>query len=200
MIAVARSAESLPPLARFLVDGRTDEAEGRVAWVASRNLPTEDPVLGARIMRATANQNVRVTEPVYHLVLSFHPTDAVDQAVMEHVADRLLGTLGLQEHQVLLVAHADRPHPHVHLLVNRVHPETGKAWSRRLDYAAIQRGLRDEAEALGLWRVRPGREREPTPDLAENLRTYERLVELGRKRSDVALEMSAPQTRSPHPA
>src|SRR5260370_41711913 len=94
---------------------------------------------------------------------------------MEHVADRLLGTLGLQEHQVVVVAHADRPHPHVHLLVNRGHPETGKAWSRWLDYAAIQRVLREEEEALGLWRVRPGREREPTPDLAENLRTYERL-------------------------
>src|SRR5260370_727213 len=68
-------------------------------------------------MRATAAQNVRVTEPVYHLVLSFHPTGAVDRAEMEGAADRLLGTLGLQEHHVVLVAHAQRPHPHLHLLM-----------------------------------------------------------------------------------
>jgi hypothetical protein len=195
MIGVAHSTKRFPVLARYLVEGRTGEAEGRVAWVASRNLPTDDPVLGARIMRATAAQNVRVTEPVYHLVVSFHPTDAVDRAVMERVADRLLGTLWLQEHQVVLVAHADRPHPHVHLLVNRVHPETGKAWCPWQDHPAIQRVLREEEEALGLWRVRPGRERDPTADLAENLRTYERLVELGRKRYHADLEMASAQAR-----
>src|SRR5258708_27945367 len=126
MIGVVRSTKRFPILARYLVEGRTDDAEGRVAWVASRNLPTDDPVLGARIMRATAAQNVRVTEPVYHLVLSFHPTDAVDRAVMEGVADRLLGTLGLQEHQVFPVPHANPPPPPFLPLV-RPHPCTPPA-------------------------------------------------------------------------
>src|SRR5258708_17134279 len=197
MIGLARSTKNFPDLARYLVAGRTDEAEGRVAWVASRNLPTDDPVLGARIMRATAAQNVRVTEPVYHLVLSFHPTDAVDRAVIERIADHLLGTLGLHEHQVVMVTHADRPHPHGHLLVNRVHPQTLKAWRPWRDYPAIERVLREEEEALGLRRVRApaGRDPEPTPDLAESLRTYEQLVELGRKRYDADLEMASAQAR-----
>jgi hypothetical protein len=201
MIGVSSSNKSFRALARYLVEGRAEEAENRVAWIASRNLPTDDPELAARIMRATAAQNVRVKEPVYHVALSFDPGDVVDRAAMERVADRVVETLGLQEHQVLIVAHADRDHPHVHLLINRVHPETGKVWSRWRDYPAIQRVLREEEEALGLRRV-PGRfsERsasggEVTKGLADDLQTYERLVEVGRERYNGELEVAAAQAR-----
>src|SRR2546428_6731600 len=201
MIGVSSSNKSFRVLARYLSEGRTGEEQNRVAWVASRNLPTDDPELAARIMRATAGQNVRVKEPVYHLALSFDPGDAVDRAAMERVADRVLETLGLQEHQVLIVAHADREHAHMHLMVNRVHPETGKVWSRWQDYRAIQRLLREEEEAAGLRRV-PGRfsERsasggEVTKGLADDLQTYERLVEVGRERYNGELEVAAAQAR-----
>ena len=201
MIGVSSSNKSFRALARYLVEGRAEEAENRVAWIASRNLPSDDPELAARIMRATAAQNVRVKEPVYHVALSFDPGDVVDRAAMERVADRVVETLGLQEHQVLIVAHADRDHPHVHLLINRVHPETGKVWSRWQDYPAIQRVLREEEEALGLRRV-PGRfteravsERDVTKGLADDLQTYERLVEIGRQRYNVELESAAAQAR-----
>src|SRR6266705_854707 len=169
MIGVSSSNKSFRVLARYLSEGRTREEQDRVAWVASRNLPTDDPELAARIMRATAGQNVRVKEPV--------------------------------EHQVLIVAHADREHAHMHLMVNRVHPETGKVWSRWQDYPAIQRVLREEEEALGLRRV-PGRfteraasERDVMKGLADDLRTYERLVELGRERYKGDLEIAAAHAR-----
>src|SRR5256886_15877183 len=105
MIGVSSSNKSFRVLARYLSERRTGEEQNRVAWVASRNLPTDDPELAARIMRATAGQNVRVKEPVYHPAPSFDPGDAVDRAAMERVADPALETLGLQEHQVLVVAH-----------------------------------------------------------------------------------------------
>src|SRR5699024_12371386 len=44
------------------------------------------------------------------------------------VAEGYLGHMGLEEHQALVVAHNDTAHPHVHIAVNRVHPERGKAW------------------------------------------------------------------------
>ena len=69
---------------------------------------------------------------------------------MERVADRVLARLGLEGHQVLIVAHRDREHPHLHVLVNRVHPETGKAWDRWQDLPRMQRVLREEERALGL--------------------------------------------------
>ncbi len=69
------------------------------------------------------------------------------------MADRVLADLGLAEHQALLVAHQDRAHPHVHIMVNRVHPETGVAWERWQDRPRIERTLRGLERTLGLREV-----------------------------------------------
>src|SRR5438270_5818438 len=80
MIGVSSSSRSFKSLGRYLVVGRSGDEQGRVAWSTGRNLPTDDPELAAKIMRATAAQNVRTEQPVYHLALSFDPHDAVDRA------------------------------------------------------------------------------------------------------------------------
>ena len=156
MIGMSSSAKSFGALAHYLANGRSGNEPERVAWSASRNLPTAEPELAGKIMRATASQNLRVTQPGYHVALSFDPGDAVDRATMERVADRTIAALGLTGHQALIVCHQDRDHPHMHLLINRVHPETGHVWNRWQDRAVIQKVLREEEIALGL-RVTPGR-------------------------------------------
>jgi predicted nucleic acid-binding Zn-ribbon protein len=156
MIGMSSSAKSFGALAHYLANGRSGNEPERVAWLASRNLPTSEPELAGKIMRATASQNVRVAQPGYHVALSFDPGDAVDRATMERVADRTIAALGLTGHQALIVCHRDRDHPHMHLLINRVHPETGRVWNRWQDRAVIQKVLREEEIALGL-RVTPGR-------------------------------------------
>jgi hypothetical protein len=45
---------------------------------------------------------------------------------MERAADSYLKHMGLDEHQAVYAAHNDTEHAHVHIIVNRVHPETGK--------------------------------------------------------------------------
>lgn len=156
MIAVSSSGKNFRALARYLAAGRSGQERDRVAWSVGRHLPTDDPELGATIMRATAAQSTRVEKPVYHLTISFDPTDAVDRGTMEAVAVRVLERLGLAEHQAVLVAHRDRAHPHVHLMVNRIHPVTGRAWERWQDQPLIQQVLRAEEQARGLTAV-PGR-------------------------------------------
>lgn len=155
MIAVSSSGKSFRALAQYLISGRTGAEFDRVAWSGSRNLPTDDPELAAKIMRGTAAKSDRVEKPVYHIAISFDPGDKVDRASMERVADKVLARLGLSEYQATIVAHRDREHPHVHIFVNRVHPETGKAWERWQDQPLIQEVLRDEEASLGL-RLVPG--------------------------------------------
>jgi hypothetical protein len=150
MIGVATTTRSIDAFARYLTKGRSGAETERVAWSESRNLPTNEPELAGKIMRATASQSARVQKPGYHLVLSFHPEDTVDRATIEGVADRTIAALGLAAHQALIVCHRDRPHAHVHLLINRVHPETGRAWRQWFDYVVLQKVLLDEEIALGL--------------------------------------------------
>lgn len=153
MIAVSSSGRSFQALARYLAAGRDGDNPDRVAWTVGRNLPTDEPELAATFMRATAARSDRVEKPVYHIAISFDPGDSVDRATMERVADRVLERLGLAEHEAVIVAHRDRGHQHLHILINRVHPETGKAWERWKDQPIIQQVLREEERALGLREV-----------------------------------------------
>lgn len=64
--------------------------------------------------------------PVLHLTLSWHPSETPDRAEMMDAAMSVLDWLDLDEHQVVVAAHNDEPHPHLHLAINTVHPVTGK--------------------------------------------------------------------------
>ena len=128
----------------------------RVAFIAARNLLTDNPRAAAQLMRATAAQSVRCKAPVYHFLVSWHHNEAPSLEAMRAVADATCADLGLEEHQRLYVGHDDTEHRHVHVVVNRVHPETGKAWNRRQDYVRIERSLAHQSEAMGLAIV-PGR-------------------------------------------
>jgi hypothetical protein len=156
VIGVSSSGRRFAPLAKYLAVGKSGHEQERVAWSEGRNLPTDDPRLAAQIMQATAWQNPRVKEPVYHVAVSFDPKDGerVTPELMRQVADRLLKDLKLDEHQVMIVAHRDREHQHMHLMINRVHPETGLAWDRWRDQVTVQRSLREQERELGLTEVR----------------------------------------------
>jgi len=156
VIAETSSGRRFGPLADYLVHGRSGVETNRVAWTASRNLGTDEPELAAALMTATARQSAMVQVPVYHLTISFDQHDQVTPAQMQAVADRVLQDLGLAEYQTLMVAHRDRAHAHLHVMVNRIHPETGVAWERWQDRPIIERALREQERKFGLREV-PGR-------------------------------------------
>jgi hypothetical protein len=129
----------------------------RVAWVEFRKLPTRSPRTAANMMDATANASVSgTTTPVYHFSISCDPGDPVGPDTLRRVADRTVRDLGLEEYEVLIFAHKDRSHPHLHFVVNRVHPERYTLWRPWRDYVRIERSLRAQEVELGL-RVVPGK-------------------------------------------
>jgi hypothetical protein len=146
VIANTSSGKRFGPLATYLVSGRSGAETDRVAWTAGRNLGTDDPELAAPLMQATARQSALVQVPVYHLTVSFDQQDRVTPEQMQRVADRVLHDLGLSNHQALMVAHKDREHAHVHVMINRVHPDTGVAWERWQDRPKI------DVAAAGGWK------------------------------------------------
>lgn len=140
---------------RYVVVGR-DGRQNRVAWAETYNLPTHDLELAACFMGATANGSVSGTRtPVYFFSVSFDIDDPVDEAMMGRVARRTLRDMGLEEHEAIVVAHKDRSHPHLHFIVNRVHPTRFVLWRKWWDYGRMERSLRAQEVELGL-RVVPG--------------------------------------------
>jgi hypothetical protein len=145
-------------------------------------------------MRATAAEN-RLTElPVYHIILSAAPEDALDRAMLERIADRVLDRLGLSEHQAVLVAHGGRPNHHLHIMVSRVHPWTARTWSSWHDWTPVHEVLREEERALGLRQV--ALQTPDVRDVARELQTYERLVVLSREQQKAEAEANTARARA----
>lgn len=122
-------------------DGQHPGTSERVAWTETRNLATDRPDIATRVMIATVERagdlkaaaGIKATgrkaqKPVMSYSLAWHPGEAgkLDRAEMVRAADGSLRVLRLEKHQAVIVAHRDRAHPHVHVIVNRVSPEDGR--------------------------------------------------------------------------
>jgi hypothetical protein len=163
---VPKPGKGFKGLVNYLLQGprqdKNDKAQAanRVAWTDVRNLVTGNPALVPQVMRATAAKSRRCQSPVYHCVISWHRDENPTEAMMRQVADTTCEDLGLEDHQRLYIAHADTEHRHVHIVVNRIHPDTLKAWNPRQDWVRIEQSLRRQSDILGLDYV-PGRHNDP---------------------------------------
>lgn len=160
MIAHGVTGSGFKGVISYLATGKDKDNPERVEWTSSRNMATDDLELSASVMRHTANQSVRCKKPVYHLSISWPEGDNIDRELMEKIGDQTLKDLGLEDHQALMVAHNDTDHKHIHMVVNRVHPETGKAWATSKDRKRIMESLRSQEKELGLEYV-PNRLTDP---------------------------------------
>jgi hypothetical protein len=158
---VPRAGTGFRGVVSYLMRGKRDAPDpNRVAWAETRNLPVIDPDRAPTVMRATANQSVRCQRPVYHFVISWHEAEAPSDDIMRMVGNTTLADLQLDDHQAILIAHTDTSHKHLHVVVNRVHPETCRAWSKDKDWARLEISLGRQAKKLGLLYV-PGRHNDP---------------------------------------
>ena len=121
-------------------DDRRPRTSERVGWADTRNLATFRPERAARLMAATAKAapdlkrlaggspgGRKLAKPVLHYSLSWARDETPDKREMSRAVDGSMEALGLEGHEALIVAHDDTRHPHVHVIANRVDPETGKA-------------------------------------------------------------------------
>ena len=119
----------------------------RVSWTYALNTLENEPEAVILEMQHTAmNQQLlkhlsgsrgdgRPTErTVMTVALAWSPEQSPDREQMIAAGESYLKHMGWQDHQVLFVAHNDTKHPHVHLIINRVHPDTGMTmdsnWSK----------------------------------------------------------------------
>ena len=159
MIAKAATGSDFGGVLRYVLD---EEKGVEIIHQQELLFGPDERALFLDEMRLCAEQNMRCTKPVYHLSLSWAPEDRPTTEQVAATARRFLRDLGLQEHQAVVVRHRDTAHAHVHIVVNRVHPDTGKTWKA----PHWQRGLhvlcRRVEREMG-WRLVPS---ERAPDRA----------------------------------
>ncbi len=57
---------------------------------------------------------------VFHAILSFHPTEKIDDARLVEIAKEYLQKMGITDTQFSITKHTDRNHPHLHVIANLV--------------------------------------------------------------------------------
>ena len=135
--------------------GALRETSDRVMWTETRNLAVDDPELAARVMAAVALDSDRLkrefhyeqqaagnpnfqseyksSKPsfnhVFHYSLAWAPTEEYgwDRDTQAKAVNESLRRLGADHLQTVIVSHGDEKYPHVHVIVNRINPETGRA-------------------------------------------------------------------------
>jgi len=126
--------------AYYLHDKGAQTAE-RVAWAETRNLAHDDPAYAQSVMIATARQaealkkaagikstGRKAAGAVHAYSISWHPEkeSIPDRVGMVAIANETLKLLKADHLQAVIVCHQDTAHPHVHVILNRVDPATGK--------------------------------------------------------------------------
>lgn len=143
---------------------KTDE---RVWFTDTRNLFATDPERAFVEMWKTAEDQQwlktqagsRTTggaceDPVKTMSLAWHKEDQPSPEHMVAAADAFLKHMGWEQHQAVYIGHRDTEHLHLHIVLNKVHPDTGKTLNDWRDQPRAQAwALAYEKEHGKVWCV-----------------------------------------------
>ena len=121
-------------------------AKNRVGWSMALNVGRATPEQAWKVMQSTTESakllkeanGVRAgkacTKPVYHYSITWPDSDAPSNALQKQAVQESLKVLGMEDHEAIAVQHLDGK-PHVHVMVNLIHPETGISASTAVEQA-----------------------------------------------------------------
>jgi hypothetical protein len=145
-------------IADYMIGGNAGELNSRVAFSEVLNLAESHPWSAFTKMQETysayrvaeaTKRGRKLTEPVYSYSLSWSPEENPSREEMLKAAKESLKVVGLDKHQVVLVAHNDQPHKHIHVIANRVDLAAGKAAHMGHDYLKLSKWAEDYEKQNG---------------------------------------------------
>lgn len=92
-------------------------------------------------MNAVATRNTRCRGPAFHFILSWPAHEHPESNAIFDAAEHAIKSLGMSDHQFVIVIQSHTDNIHCRVVVNRIHPVTYKshnvAWSKKtLHFAA----------------------------------------------------------------
>jgi hypothetical protein len=94
-------------------------------------------------MRAVAAQNVRVKDPVYHVILSWPADETPSDSQAFNSGLHAMEAVGMKDHQYVFAIHRDTDNVHLHMTVNRVNPDSFNAIYPDRDYFKLDYAMRE---------------------------------------------------------
>ena len=132
---------------------RAGRKEGPAQQVRLTNCGFDQPWAAIKEIEATQDLNsTSQADRTYHLIVSFRPKDNPTPAQLVDCEDELCRSLGYGEHQRVSAVHMDTEHVHMHVAINKVHPETLRNVTPLRDFYKLDEACRVLEERHGLAR------------------------------------------------
>jgi hypothetical protein len=111
-------------LSVYILDQK-DQGE-KVRHSGTLNFISDNPRVQAREMAALAQDAPRSKDPIAHYVISWKEHEQPTPKQIDQAVEIFLEKMELTEHQTIYALHQDTDNAHLHIAVNRVHPDTLK--------------------------------------------------------------------------
>ncbi|NCT57282.1 MAG: relaxase/mobilization nuclease domain-containing protein [Legionella sp.] len=114
---------SFSGLVKYITDEQNKQE--RVGKVRISNCNSVDPSWAIQEVLATQAKNQRAKgDKTYHVLISFAPGENPSEAVLKAIENRVISSIGLNDHQRVSAIHLDTDNLHIHIAINKIHPET----------------------------------------------------------------------------
>jgi hypothetical protein len=156
---VKGKASHIKDLTDYIRDPEQTNPKEKVLYSNGRGFLCDDHPSQQAEMVALASEAVRSQNPVAHYVMSWHEGEQPSPEQVEEAVSLFLDELGLKDHQAIYALHKDTDNIHLHLAVNRVHPETLKVIkpNKGFDIEAAHKAIARIEHAQGWQREQNGR-------------------------------------------
>ncbi|HDS7253961.1 TPA: relaxase/mobilization nuclease domain-containing protein [Escherichia coli] len=125
---------SFVELAKYVQDPQNKQE--RVGVIKVTNCHHENILDAARYdIEPTQRRNTRSEgDKTYHLVVSFRPGENPSQEVLDAAEERICAAMGYADHQRVSAVHYDTDNVHIHIAINKIHPQTHNIHTPYNDY------------------------------------------------------------------
>jgi hypothetical protein len=119
-------ATMIRELIAYILQPKDENGDEKLAYHGAKNFITGTQKGQQAEMIHLAAESVRSRMPVTHWCLSWKESEQPSHEQIDEAVDIFLQRMGLVGHQVLYAQHKNTGHCHVHIVVNRTHPDTLK--------------------------------------------------------------------------
>ena len=152
-------AASIRHLTDYIRAPQTVNPQEKVLYAGGRGFLCAGHKSQQAEMIALASEAVRSKNPMTHFILSWREGEQPSPEQIEDIVRIFLNELGLNSHQVIFGLHQDTDNIHLHLAINRVHPDTLKVEevNKGFDLEAAHQAIARIEHVQGWQRERHGR-------------------------------------------
>lgn len=143
------SKSSITRLIAYLTNSQG--SSNRVQTVRVTGCESEDATWAGMEMLAVQQQNTRAkSDKTYHCMISFQEGERPSPEVLAELEQRICQRLGYGEHQRVSVLHGDTENLHLHIAINKIHPEKLTVHEPFYDHKELARTCTELERQYGL--------------------------------------------------